>query len=166
MEEIDPIKKIAFGVTLSSVGIFMVLYSKTFPKVRSGGDVMTGPGFFPTIIGMLLLIFGFYVLILGLIRKGKLKEKIKRDSNMITFLKSKEFLYFLLFIIFTAAYPTVTIYFGFFIGAFLFCFILMKVLQAKWISAIVSSIVLIATVYIIFEMVAHIPLPIGTIFTS
>lgn len=52
--------KIIFGITLFILGIFMILYSLTFPKVRMGEKIVTGPSFFPTIIGTLLVMSGIY----------------------------------------------------------------------------------------------------------
>src|SRR5659263_389092 len=122
--------KVVFGIVLSLLGIFMILYSRTFPKVRSGGDVMTGPSFFPTIIGILMIAFGIYTIILNLLSRKNLSEELKNNDN--SFFKSREFFNFLIFVLFIAIYPTVINVLGFFIGTFLFCFILMRRLQAKW----------------------------------
>src|SRR5450830_670551 len=153
--------KVVFGIVLSLFGIFMILYSRTFPKVRSGGDVMTGPSFFPTIIGILMIAFGIYTIILNLLSRKNLSEELKNNDN--SFFKSRDFLNFVLFI---AIYPTVINVLGFFIGTFLFCFILMRRLQAKWIRAILSSLILVIFTWIIFTKVAFISLPMGIIFTG
>lgn len=156
--------KVVFGIVLSLVGIFMILYSRTFPKVRSGGDVMTGPSFFPTIIGILMIAFGIYTIILNLLSRKNLSEELKNNDN--SFFKSREFFNFLIFVLFIAIYPTVINVLGFFIGTFLFCVILMKRLQAKWIRAILSSLILVIFTWIIFTKVAFISLPMGIIFTG
>lgn len=156
--------KVVFGIVLSLLGIFMILYSRTFPKVRSGGDVMTGPSFFPTIIGILMIAFGIYTIILNLLSRKNLSEELKNNDN--SFFKSREFFNFLIFVLFIAIYPTVINVLGFFIGTFLFCFILMRRLQAKWIRAILSSLILVIFTWIIFTKVAFISLPMGIIFTG
>lgn len=156
--------KVVFGIVLSLLGIFMILYSRTFPKVRSGGDVMTGPSFFPTIIGILMITFGIYTIIVNLLSRKNLSEELKNNDN--SFFKSREFFTFLIFVFFIAVYPTVINVLGFFIGTFLFCFILMKRLQAKWIRAILSSLILVIFTWIIFTKVAFISLPMGIIFTG
>jgi len=156
--------KVVFGIVLSLFGIFMILYSRTFPKVRSGGDVMTGPSFFPTIIGILMIAFGIYTIILNLLSRKNLSEELKNNDN--SFFKSREFFNFLIFVLFIAIYPTVINVLGFFIGTFLFCFILMRRLQAKWIRAILSSLILVIFTWIIFTKVAFIFLPMGIIFTG
>ena len=58
--------KISLGVFLSILGVFMVLYSRTFPKVRMGEKIVIGPSFFPTIIGLLLLLYGGYITVINL----------------------------------------------------------------------------------------------------
>ena len=156
--------KVLFGTVLSVLGICMILYSRTFPKVRSGGDVMTGPSFFPTIIGILIIIFGIYTIIANLLSRESLSEELKKNDN--SFFKSREFFNFLIIVFFIAAYPTIINILGFFIGTFLFCFILMKRLQAKWISAILSSLILVIFTWIIFGKIAFISLPTGIIFTG
>jgi len=156
--------KTIFGIILSALGIFMIFYSTTFPKVHSGGDVMTGPSFFPTIIGILMITFGIYTIIANLLSRKKLSEELKKNDN--SFFKSREFFNFLIFVLFIAVYPTVINVLGFFIGTFLFCFILMKRLQAKWISAILSSLILVIFTWIIFGKIAFISLPMGIIFTG
>lgn len=156
--------KTIFGMILSALGIFMIFYSTTFPKVHSGGDVMTGPSFFPIIIGIIIFAFGVYTIIPNLTSKKIFQEK--NENNFHSFFKSREFFNFLIFIIFSAIYPTLINLLGFFIGTFLFCFILMKRLQAKWISAIVSSLILVIFTWIIFGKIAFISLPMGIIFTG
>jgi hypothetical protein len=156
--------KTIFGVILSALGIFMILYSTTFPKARSGGDVMTGPSFFPTIIGIILISFGVYTIIADLMSCRIHKEN--SENRSLSFFKSREFFNPLIFIIFSAIYPAIISLLGFFIGTFLFCFILMKTLQAKWISAIISSLVIVAFTWVIFVKIAYISLPMGIIFTG
>ena len=156
--------KVVFGIVLSLLGIFMILYSRTFPKVRSGGDVMTGPSFFPTIIGILMIAFGIYTIILNLLSRKNLSEELKNNDN--SFFKSREFSTFLIFVFFIAVYPRVINVLGYFIGTFLFCFILMKRLQAKWISAIFASSILVLFTWVIFTKIAFISLPMGIIFTG
>ncbi len=158
------LSKVIFGIVLSILGIFMILYSRTFPKVHSGGDVMTGPSFFPTIIGILMAALGIYTIIANLLVRKKLSEELKKNDN--SFFKSREFFNFLIFALFTALYPTVINVLGFFIGTFLFCFILMKRLQTKWISAIFASLILVIFTWIIFGKIAFISLPMGIIFTG
>jgi len=156
--------KVVFGIVLSLLGIFMILYSRTFPKVRSGGDVMTGPSFFPTIIGILMIAFGIYTIILNLLSRKNLSEELKNNDN--SFFKSREFSTFLIFVFFIAVSPRVINVLGYFIGTFLFCFILMKRLQAKWISAIFASSILVLFTWVIFTKIAFISLPMGIIFTG
>jgi len=156
--------KVVFGIVLSILGIFMILYSRTFPKVRSGGDVMTGPNFFPTIIGILMITFGIYTIIANLRSMKDVSEKVEKNGS--SFYKSWEFLTFLIFLLFIAIYPTVINYLGFFIGTFLFCFILMKRLHAKWVTSIVASIIIVFVSWVIFGKIAFIGLPMGIIFTG
>jgi len=156
--------KVFFGIVLSTLGIFMILYSRTFPKVRSGQDAMTGPSFFPTIIGILIIVLGIYTIIDNLLSRKAISEEIGKNNN--SFFKSREFFNFLILVFFIAAYPTIIDILGFSIGTFLFCLILMKRLQAKWISAVLSSLILVIFTWIIFGKIAFISLPTGIIFTG
>lgn len=158
------LSKMLFGGALCSLGVFMILYSRTFPKVRSGQDAMTGPSFFPTIIGILIITFGIYTIIAHLLSRENLSEKLKKNDN--SFFKSPEFFNLLVLIFFIAAYPTIIDFLGFFLGTFLFCFILMKRFQARWVSAILSSLILVIFTWIIFGKIAFISLPLGVIFTG
>jgi len=154
--------KISFGVVLSILGIFMILYSRTFPKVRMGEKMVTGPSFFPTIIGLLLVIFGIYTIIFNLLLKKRVYKEQKVFINL--FCTSNEFLNFFIFIFLIALYPTIVNLLGFFIGSFLFCIILMKRLQARWINTILSSLIIIIFTWIVFGKIAFISLPKGIIF--
>jgi len=155
--------EIIFGVAFSSVGMFMILYSRTFPKARSAG-VMTGPSFFPTIIGIMMLMLGIYKVIFNFRFSRRVSEKMQRD--MVSFYKSSKFHNFLIFILSIALYPTIINYLGFLIGSFLFCLVLMRRLRVKWIASIVSSIVIVFISWVIFEKIAFIGLPTGIIFTE
>lgn len=156
--------KVILGAALSAVGMFMVLYSRTFPKAHSGGDVMTGPSFFPTIIGIIMLALGIYTILSNLRSSKHISEKVEKSET--SFYKSREFLTFLIFLLFIAIYPTIINYLGFFIGTFLFCFILMKRLHAKWITSIVASVIIVLVSWFIFGKIAFIGLPTGIIFTG
>lgn len=153
---------VVFSIVLSIVGIFMIFNSKTFPKVHSGAGVMTGPGFFPTIIGILMIILGIYSIITNFLLGKNLEKELKQNSY--SFFKSHEFFNFLIFIIFIAIYPILISFLGFLIGSFLFCFILMKRLQARWIDAILYSTILVIFTWIVFGKIAFISFPKGIIF--
>jgi len=156
--------EIIFGAAFSSVGMFMILYSRTFPKARSAGGVMTGPSFFPTIIGIMMLILGICKIIFNFRFSKHISEKMQRD--MVSFYKSSKFHNFLIFILSIALYPTIINYLGFLIGSFLFCLILMRRLRVKWIASIVSSIIIVFISWVIFEKIAFIGLPTGIMFAG
>ena len=154
-----------FGTSLCILGSFMIFYSQTFPKVHTGGDVLTGPSFFPTIIGILMIALGIFYLILSYFQQAKVERKYNQE-NRGNFFKGREFFNFLAFVALTALYPTIINFLGFFVGTFLFCVILMKILQAKWINAILSSLIIVGLTWIIFVKIASVSFPVGIIFTS
>ncbi len=154
--------EIIFCAAFSSVGMFMIFYSRTFPKARSAGGVMTGPSFFPTIIGAMMFVLGIYKIISNFHFSRYISEKTQR--GVVSFYKSPEFYNFLVFIFSIALYPTVVNYLGFLIGSFLFCLILMRRFCVEWIASIVSSIVIVFISWVIFEKIAFIGLPAGIIF--
>lgn len=155
--------EIVFGAIFSAVGMFMVLYSRTFPKVRSGGAVMTGPSFFPTLIGIIMFVLGILTILSNLRPKKVILKQANKNEKV--FYKSGEFI-ILFFIIFIALYPSIVTYLGFFIGTFLFCFILMKLLHAKWTTSIVASLIIVLVSWVIFGKIAFVGLPTGIIFTG
>lgn len=157
-------EKVLFGVVLSVLGTFMISYCRTFPKVRMGEKIVTGPSFFPSIIGLLMLLYGVCLVIFNLLPKNRVYQEHKITVN--TLINSYELSNFLIFIIFIALYPTIVNVLGFFIGSFLFCVILMKRLQAKWINTIISSLIIVIFTWVIFGKIAYISLPTGILFNK
>jgi len=143
----------------------MAIYSQRFPKFISMDKVLPGPAFFPTIIGILLILFGVYLIIKNLPKLKKLKEPpAYENQSLLKFLNSYSFQNFLIFFFLTLVYPTVINYIGFYLGTFLYCIVTMKRLKVKWITAALSSILIIFIIWIIFHKIAFIPLPQGYIF--
>jgi hypothetical protein len=157
------IDKVVFGIFLSAIGLCMIINSRTFPKVRAGEQVMTGPSFFPTIIGILMIIFGIYTIIANLLSREVGLKDLKKIN--LSFFKSFEFLNFFIIVFFIFMYPTIIETLGFYLGTFLFCIILMKRLKVKWINAILSSLILVIFTWIVFGGIAFISFPIGIIFS-
>lgn len=157
-------EKVFFGVLLSVLGTFMILYSRTFPKVRMGEKIVTGPSFFPSIIGLLLLLYGICLIIFNLLPKNRVYREHKIVLDI--FINRYELYNFFIFVISIFLYPTIVNILGFFIGSFLFCIILMKRLQAKWMNTIISSLIIVVFTWLIFGKIAYISLPIGILFSK
>jgi|AntAceMinimDraft_12_1070368.scaffolds.fasta_scaffold175965_1 hypothetical protein len=60
-------RSIIGGLSLAAIGLFATLYSQQY---RLGELNQMGPGFFPTIIGILLIIFGLLVAIPAFFTQG------------------------------------------------------------------------------------------------
>lgn len=60
-------RSIIGGLSLAGIGLFATLYSQQY---RMGELNQMGPGFFPTMIGILLIIFGLLVAIPAFFRQG------------------------------------------------------------------------------------------------
>jgi len=80
-----------FAAILFIMGLFMILYSRTFPKPTSLGHTMTGPSFFPTLIGSFLLLSGIIIIIRIIFKKIRKeiylrkmrKTRLKENSSSI-----------------------------------------------------------------------------------
>jgi hypothetical protein len=60
-------RSIIGGLSMAGIGLFATLYSQQF---RLGDLKQMGPGFFPTTIGILLIVFGLLVAIPAFFRQG------------------------------------------------------------------------------------------------
>lgn len=60
-------RDIAGGLCVAAIGIFAILYSQQY---RFGQLHQMGPGFFPTVIGGVLVVFGLLIAIPALFREG------------------------------------------------------------------------------------------------
>jgi hypothetical protein len=61
------------GVMLIVVGAGAVYIASGY---RLGSALKMGPGFFPTVLGVILILFGLAVMVVGLVSKEKIKEDL------------------------------------------------------------------------------------------
>jgi putative tricarboxylic transport membrane protein len=141
----------AFCILLGSMMLLMV---KNFPKFQMGNEGFTGPGFFPVIIGVLLLAAGV----------GEIFEARKSD-RFINFLISNK----AGFINICAVISGVLLYIltlnilGFIIATFIFSFGVMLLLKVRVVRGLSLSFFLVILLVLIFGKLFHLPLPAGTL---
>jgi putative tricarboxylic transport membrane protein len=61
------------GTMLIGIGATAMFIARGY---RFGSALRMGPGFFPTILGGILVLFGITIMITGLVRKEKIKERL------------------------------------------------------------------------------------------
>lgn len=153
-----PLADIVLGIVLAFISIFVLLYSRRFPRFIVRGVRLPGPSFFPRILAILLLLFAAYFALRYLLfrKKPSLEEAYKLD------LKS------FLNIVWTSL--SVVLFFplanliGTLLALVMICFILMIILKSKWYEAAIFSVVVTLIVHLVFRVVFKIPLPEGILF--
>lgn len=140
---------------LSILGGSIVLYLTNLQKLDWYIGNKMGPGFFPTITGIGMLICGLLILFEEL-HKGRSKES-KEDSISFDSEELKNLLFFLtlgLFIIMTAKKTGMIIS----IGIVVFLYIKFKG-KESWSKALIISICMMIFLYFIFAIFLKVPLP-------
>jgi predicted MFS family arabinose efflux permease len=61
------------GIMLIFIGAGAVYVARGY---RFGSSLKMGPGFFPTVLGWILILFGVAIVVAGLISKEKIKERL------------------------------------------------------------------------------------------
>ena len=146
-----------FGTVLIGVAILVIVEASFFPKFVVSGKKLPGPAFFPTILGIILVISGFYEIIMALLEKRFFRLS-KPFSNYLKDWGIQNVLILLLMLI---IYVPIIKFLGFILGTFIISSLLMVRLKTGWIRSVVVSIALIVVIVLLFEKVFKIPLPEG-----
>jgi len=146
-----------FGVALISIAILVMVEASFFPKFVVSGKRLPGPAFFPTILSIILIISGFYEIIMALL--GKRFSKPPRP--FLDYLKDWGIQNVLILLFMLIIYVPVIKLLGFILGTFIISLLLMVRLKAGWIRSVIVSIALIIVIVLLFEKVFKIPLPEG-----
>ena len=143
--------KICFGILLIIVAILVISISYTFPSSVSGGKRIPGPGFFPTLLGVILFLGGLY-------QFGEAKRIT--DSNKTPFKWSWGSLNIVIIVAALIVYGLLMGVLGYVISTLLFSILLMVRMKASWISGITVSVVVTIFIVLIFGQVFRIQLPV------
>lgn len=133
------------------LGIVMVTISKQFPIVLGEGD--PGSGFWPTILGYLLILLAILLILTNMFGKSENKAK-----EIILSTPANKQVY--IFMIAIVAYCILLYFLGFFIASFFFipCAMYLMGVRDKKMMLLTSTITLVS-IYIIFQVILEITLP-------
>jgi len=153
MEKYD----ILSGCSLIAISIYFLKEASFLPPIRSLG-IARSASFFPRLICFTSIIFGG-ILVIRSFKKRKVEKKIA--------LISKQDLIRVLAVIFLCVIYLFSIPFlGFILTTILFIVFLMFKLQVKKIQIIIIwSFFVTLCVYLIFEIILKVPLPVGAFFS-
>ena len=146
-----------FGMVLIGIAILVIVEASFFPKFVVSGKRLPGPAFFPTILGIILIISGFYEIIVSLIEK----RFIRGSKPFLEYLKDWGIQNVLILIFMLLVYVPIIKFLGFVLGTFIISLILMLRLKTGWLRGVMVSIALIIVIVLLFEKVFKIPLPEG-----
>ena len=134
--------------------IFVLVSSTTFPTL--GITYGFGPALFPRIVCVGILVCVLIIFIQTLLDKEMSKEKIE--------IRWADFKRLLVLLCAVVVYAAMLEYLGFLVMNTAFLLFTLKYYKNKWGLAIFSSVLLTASLYVVFKIVLRVPLPFGAIF--
>ena len=139
------------SVIMLWVGVGVVALASSL-KIKIGeGD--PGAGFWPMMLGILIIVFSVCLLI------STIKNKEKLEAKTFTISTSANIRVYILFGI-IVLFCVVLYFLGFYIGALLFIPALMYLMEVRSVKKIaLTTIITLAAVYILFGMLLNISLP-------
>ena len=124
------------------VSLFIVVLSY---KLGLGGLHNPGPGLWPFILGILLLIISLYLLLRHLFRMGAKGETVKEEQGQISFWRIS------LVLVLLFAYSLLLEKLGYLIATFMLLSILSKSMGSKkWTSVLIGSVLTVLVTYFVF----------------
>lgn len=146
--------KITFGLLLILISIVVIAMSSTFPEAVAAGKRIPGPGFFPTLISIVLIIGGIYQVIEGVKTKDNDSRKLECNWGTVNIA---------LIVISLIAYSIIMQWLGYALSTLIFSVPLMVRLKTGKMKAVFYSIFVTAFIVLIFGQVFKIQLPMGTL---
>ncbi|HLR65994.1 MAG TPA: tripartite tricarboxylate transporter TctB family protein [Virgibacillus sp.] len=110
-----------------------------------------GPGLFPLVISILMMVLSMSIIIQTFMDKRKHDDNNKADFKMMVL----PVLILGLVIVYSIFFNII----GFIISTVIFLFVCMLILQTKMLKSIILSIVLTVAVYMMFTQILGVPLP-------
>ncbi|MEI3605206.1 tripartite tricarboxylate transporter TctB family protein [Pseudogracilibacillus sp. SE30717A] len=136
------------------IGICFIYLSKDFPKEVSNAP---GPGFYPSFLGVILIILGVFLLIQNLI------DKNKEDVSLALGSKKARFIYKVIGIV--TLYAIVLPFIGFIATTFSFMIVMCYLMGLRsYKLLLIIPLGVTTVVFLIFNMVFKVPLPSQTLF--
>lgn len=146
--------KITFGFLLIIISTVVIAISSTFPEAVAAGKRIPGPGFFPTLIGIALIIGGIYQIKEGLKTRDDESKKIECNWGTVNIV---------LVVISLIVYSIVMQWLGYALSTLIFSIPLMIRLKAGKVKAVFFSIFITIFIVLVFGQVFKIQLPMGTL---
>lgn len=141
----------AIAFIAAILGIVMVTISKEFPIVIGMGD--PGSGFWPTVLGYLLILLAVLLILVNIVGKNKNKEKkviLSTPANIQVYI----------FMSIIVVYCVLLYFLGFFIASFMFIPCSMYILGVRNKKMmLISCMLILVAIYIIFQIILRITLP-------
>lgn len=148
-------KVIGSVVFLIISGLFFVL-TLDFPTVAATADV--GPSFMPRIYSFFLALLAIILLIQGI------RENIKKEKDSVTTYENIGLV--LIIMLLTTVYVFLIPYLGFYLVSLVFIILFLLISRVKKISSIILvSIFTNVFIYVFFERLLHVPIPMGMLFS-
>ncbi len=136
------------------IGIFFIYLSKDFPKEVSNAP---GPGFYPSFLGVILIILGALLLIQTLI------DKKKKDIPLALGSKQARFIYKIFGVV--ALYAITLPFTGFIATTFSFLIVMCYLMGLRsYKLLLIIPLGVTTVVFLIFDIVFKVPLPSQSLF--
>lgn len=140
---------IFISILIGVIGILTLLEVKTFP---TGQNNVVGPGFFPTIIAIILVALGVILFIQAITTK-------KEDDIKINLLGSENKMAYLVMLI-TLVYLVAMGFVGFILSSIVYLAVLIIMYGEKSkVKAVICSVGISLLIYFVFNTLLSVPLP-------
>ncbi len=146
----EPLKNLVAGVLMAGLGVWILLYTDTFPRPQEG---YPGPALFPRIIALGLMLSGLVFVVGNLRRIAEIRlafDRLRPDWPGLARL--------MLGVGLVALYPLVQTWLGFIATVSLLSFVVAYVLKARLVVAAVTALLSTLVIYWLFTGVLGVPL--------
>ena len=145
------------GIICIALAIPIMIMAAGFPKGNSEMHI-PGPGFFPMILGIVLILSGAYHVILGFVKQD---EQPIDFAAFFTAMKSREMRVLLLVIALIVFFILGNEAIGFIPCLVIVLAATMRLLGVPWLSTLVGTVIIAGAVVLLFGTVFHVSLPSG-----
>ncbi len=147
------------GIICILLGAIVLVLTRTFPKGAASSMQLSGPGFFPNVLAIILLFIGFYQIFLGM--KCKATENDYTVSQLVIDLKKPQATTVLILIGMLIFFVIFLKILGFFTTSFVFLYVVLWRFKTKWWKNMLISFIFLAIIYIVFVQIFTTRLPSG-----
>jgi hypothetical protein len=138
------------AVIVALLGVAVIALSSKFPIELGEGD--PGAGFWPTVLGAILIFLAVLLFITNIVR-----GKTEKEKTFALTLPGNKLVY--VFMGLTVGFCVVMYFLGLLVAALLFIPVAMYLLGARGKMIFIIDIVFVALLYLVFVQLLHTPLP-------